>query len=626
MIRTPSREVRVISELTYTKEDFENTTKPFEDIYKLHADPFQEKRMLEQVAQLAKALKVIDFKKTYQAYVRSAKVASDSIEQNYTSFDEQAMELDTGEWIADDSGIWKYGSFGGQEIACPHPIMPVERLKNIDTGELKIRLAFRRGGKERRKDWSEILTDFDTVSNAKNIVSLSRIGISVTSGKRAQNLVDYLADVMDRNYDIIPERRSVSRMGWNEEGFSPYVDDVVFDGNENFGRIFKAIHPRGSFDAWLAESLDARKYSLTARIVIASSFASVLVGPLGCLPFFVHLWGMDSGTGKTVAQMLAAAVWADPVAGGDYFKTFKGTSVGFEVIAGFLNSLPLFIDELQLSRDARGRLIFNVYELASGAGKLRSTKTLGLASVPTWANCFITSGETPLVAENDGAGAINRVIEIECKADNKAIADGHRTANAVKANYGFAGKMFIERLCADGMDLAKTAYERFYEACMANNTTEKQAMAAALIVTADALATEWIFQDSRALTVDEIAEFLKTKEAVSAAERGYSYMCDWVAQNANKLRGSADNSDVYGQLDEPWVYIIRSVWNRVCSDAGISAPALLSHLKSRGLIQTRGRAMTKNKRINGVSTECVVMRLRPDDADEIGDFDDELPL
>lgn len=99
-------------------------------------------------------------------------------------------------------------------------------------------------------------------------------------------------------------------------------------------------------------------------------------------------------------------------------------------------------------------------------------------------------------------------------------------------------------------------------------------------------------------------------------------MCDWVAQNASKLRGEAETGDVYGLIEEPWVYIIRSVFNRVCSDAGISAPALLSHLKARGLIQTRGKAMTKCKRINGVQTECVVMRMLSD----FDDPDDELPL
>ena len=129
--------------------------------------------------------------------------------------------------------------------------------------------------------------------------------------------------------------------------------------------------------------------------------------------------------------------------------------------------------------------------------------------------------------------------------------------------------------------------------------------------------------------MDEISEFLKSKEAVSAADRGYAYVCDWVAQNANKLHGSAESGDVYGLIEEPWVYIIRNVFNSVCKEAGISAQALLSHLKSRGLIQTRGRAMTKNKRINGVPTECVMMRIAGCDSgfrSDGGADDDELPL
>ena len=124
---------------------------------------------------------------------------------------------------------------------------------------------------------------------------------------------------------------------------------------------------------------------------------------------------MDSGTGKTVAQMLGASVWANPTAGGAYFQTFKSTSVGVELMAGFLHSLPLFLDELQLARDRHGRVNFNVYELAAGSGKLRGNKSLGLDYTPKWANCFITSGETPLVGETDGAGAVNRVVDIECR-------------------------------------------------------------------------------------------------------------------------------------------------------------------------------------------------------------------
>lgn len=614
--------------MDYNQEDFLTTTKPFEKVYELHSNPFQEKRAIAAMEIQAKAAGVIGFKGMYQDYVKSKKALSAVDAENVSRFEDQPIQLDTGEWKSDESGVWRYAAMGGIETACPHPILPIERLRNIDTGELKVKLAFRRGTKS-RKAWTEILTDFDTVSNSKNITTLSRIGISVTSGKRAQNLVDYISDALDKNYDLIPEHKSTSRMGWNEDGFSPYVDDVVFDGNPGFEKTFESIKPHGKYEKWLNEAMAARKYSITAHIVLAASFASALIEPLGILPFFVHLWGMDSSTGKTVSQMVAAAVWANPVVGGDYFKTFKSTSVGFEVIAGFLNSLPVVIDELQLAKDARGKLIFNVYELASGSGKLRSNKTLGIAQSLTWSNCFITSGETPITNENDGAGAVNRVIEIECKAANKVIEDGHRTAGIMKQNYGFAGQIFVDELLKDGaIDEAKRLYESYYTDCMKDNTTEKQAMAAAAVITADNLATKWIFQDGNALTVSDMSEFLKSKEAVSAAERGYNYMCDWVAQNANKLHGSADSGDVYGMIPEQgsedygWVYIIRSVWNKACSDAQISAPALLSHMRSRGLLKTRGKGFTKSKRINGVSADCIVMKMKEIDSDNADDTTD----
>ncbi|WP_159459834.1 DUF927 domain-containing protein [Scatolibacter rhodanostii] len=597
----------------FTSSDFLTSTSPYEFVYEFHNNKFKEEQLTNAVSLYAHSLGIDGFKGAYQKYIKSLRfVNSDS--ENVSQFDAQPLQLDTGDWKTDESGVYKYGAQGGIEIACSHPLMPIKRLRNIDTGELKVTLAFRRGMRN-KKAWTEITTGFDTVSNARNITALATIGISVTSGKRAQNLVDYITDVLDNSYDYIPEFKSTSRMGWNEEGFSPYTEEILFDGDNRFEKTFSAITQVGKFDTWLKKAIEVRRYSLTAKIVLAASFASVLVEPCGVLPFFVHLWGIDSGTGKTVAQMVAASVWAEPTVGGAYFKTCKATDVGFETLAGFLNSIPVFADETQLAKDKHGKVVFDVYGLASGSGKLRSNKTLGLAPTITWSNCFVTSGETPLTNENDGAGAVNRVIEVECKGDEKVIEKGHETAAIVKKNYGFAGMMFVQMLSdSDSLDEARRLYEKFYAECMENDTTEKQAMAAAILVTADTLATRWIFKDDSALTVKDIAEFLKSKEAVSAADRGYQYMCDWVSQNGNKFRGSSENTDVYGLIvdegvDVGWVYINRSVFNKACSDAQINARALLGNLRTRGLIQVRGKGFTKTKRIGGMATECVIMKL-----------------
>lgn len=582
-----------------------------------------------ELADLAKDLGFKAFAKCLREYRKLLKQTSLKVlrEDGVSDFAEQNIELNVGEWTADETGIWRCGNGGSVIYACTHPIMPIQRLVSVDTGTTKVRLAYRRSFRDRRP-WSEIVVPMSRIAKAADIVALADCGISVTSGERAQALVDFLRDCIDRNQDAIPEVKAVSRMGWNEEGFAPYVGGAAFDSADSFRPVYRAITEHGEFSQWMEEARDARTYSLTARIVLAASFASVLVEPLGCLPFFVHLWSMDSGTGKTVAQMLGASVWANPTAGGSYFQTFKSTSVGVELMAGFLHSLPLFLDELQLAKDRHGRVNFNVYELAAGSGKLRGNRGLGLDYTPKWSNCFVTSGESPIVSETDGAGAMNRVIEIECKAGNAVIRDGHRTANALKRNYGHAGKRFVEKLTEPGeIDRAKDLYEKYYTDCIQSDTTEKQAMAAAIILTADALATEWIFQDGRALTAEELGEFLKEKAAVSASERGYEYMCGWVGMNANQFKDTVERGEHYGILEDGYAIINSVVWNRVCADAGISSKALLSHLKSNGLLKTGKKGYTCSKWYDGMSNSCIWMKLPlMDSMDDCSEQDDFLPL
>lgn len=603
----------------YSLSDFDTVT-PYEDLEKIE-NPFTKQLAEKGLEEYAKALGYKHFKKMLSGYRKSLKQPLAVVDSggNIINFQGLDEEYTLRTWNTDETGVWRIGRDNYREYACAHPIFPCQLLRNIDTGELKVKLKFRRGN---MPYWTTRVVDFDTVANARNIVSLSKIGISVTSGTKAQNLVDYISEAIDENYDTIEQIRSVSHLGWNQEGFAPYIKDVEFDGNPNFDGIFKAITQKGSIDDWVDEMIKCRQYSIVAHIVIAASFASCLIEPLGILPFFVHLWGMDSGTGKTVAQMAAASVWGNPTVGDPFFPTFKGTSTGFEILAGFLHSLPMFIDELQMAKDRNGKVIFNVYELASGTGKLRGNKQLGLANVPTWNNCFITSGETPIVGEQDGAGALNRVIEIECTANNKCVEDGRKTANTLKQNYGFGGRVFILKLREEGaMDVVRKVYDMKYAECLADKATEKQAHAAAAILTADALASEWIFGD-KPLTSKQMSDFLKTAESVSASARGYRYICDWVATNYNKF-GAVESGEIYGVIEEDVAFIIRSVFNKACASEGINPKALLSHLKTKGLLKTRSdnKGYSVTKRLpNAPPMDCVAVLLT-ENAGDTAEFD-----
>lgn len=615
----------IVPNWRYTEDDFLYTTLPYEELREYADNPFVHQRMIEAMARYAAGVGFKQLKKFYKAYLTGLKQSSSGgtvyVGGNPTCFDGQPMELNAGDWEADDGGIRR--NFGGVDcVACPHPVMPVERLVNIDTGEEKLRLAFRKGAV-----WRRCIVEKRTLASANKVTELAGIGIAVNS-ETARNFVRYIGDLENLNYDIIPERKSIGRFGYIAgEGFSPYVDGLIFDGDANFAAMFQTVHERGSFEKWRQMAAEVRAMSVTAKIVLAASFSSPLLQPLGCLPFFVHLWGVDSGTGKTVALMVAASVWGDPAVG-SYVKTFDGTAVGMEKTAAFLNNLPLCLDELQLAKDAKGKTNFDVYRLAQGVGRTRGNRSGGVDKTPTWQNCILTTGESPLTGQASGAGAVNRVIDIECKADRVVIRDGMRVSGAVKRNFGHAGKAFVEKLYAAGDDVPQEITERYQElfrALSAQDTTEKQAMAAAAVVLADELACRWIFNGTeQPITVEQISEFLASKAAVSAGERAYKYLCDWVTQNSNKLIGKSETMDVLGALEEYRAYIIRSVFERVLQDAGYSVGATVSWLKQKCLIETRGRNNTKARRINGVPTECFCLIL-PDIETETEEVD-ELPL
>lgn len=604
-------------------EDFTDSLKAYEWVYSFHGNKLTEARMLEKMAAQAKLAGIKNFKTLYKSYLSEVSGTYDYA-ANYSNFENQPMELATGTWEADNDGVYRTVN-GFEELACCHPIMPVERLINIDTGLEKLKIIYSKGNR-----WREVIVEKKVLASSTKIVDLADYGIAVTS-ENAKPLIRYLSEIENLNYNIIPEKKSFSRLGFfPDEGFVPYVKDLVFDGDLNYKTIFNSIAQKGSRDVWLEEIKSIRKYSETAKIIIAASFASPLIKICNAQVFFTHLWSSASGTGKTVALMAAASVWANPELG-KYIQSFNSTQVGQERLAAFLNQFPMMIDELQLN-NGKG---FNVYQLSEGVGRSRGNKYGGIDTTPVWANSILTTGETPILSGSTGAGAVNRVLDIECKSTEKVIENGQKTTAIIKNNYGFAGREFVETLYSSETmtELVKDYFSIVYRELCENDTTEKQAMAAALLVTADKFATDWIFKDRNYLTVQEISKHLATKAEVSLGERGYKYMCDWVSINANRFirvktaygeeENSKETGDIYGVLDVDRAYIISSAFRKAAEDAGYNSSALLSYLKEHKLIETRGRRMTKGKRIKGTLTECVYLTL-PDygEDDEYNSLDD----
>jgi hypothetical protein len=171
------------------------------------------------------------------------------------------------------------------------------------------------------------------------------------------------------------------------------------------------------------------------------------------------------------------------------------------------------------------------------------------------------------------------------------------------------------------MERATTIYKAIYGIVSDMDTTEKQSMAASIILTADVLATDWIFKDGKALAPEDIKDFLRSKDSVSVNERGYEHICQWVVQNAHRLCGTSTEQEVWGKIVGNVACIIRTKFNQAVADGGYNPQALLSWMKLRKLIETREKGYTKNQKINGHSTDCVFLVMSESENNESEDCD-----
>lgn len=604
----------------YGVDDYYNSSAPYEFLYQFKDDKFMLRQLCEKMKAKAGALGVKAFMSLWNAYCEMMAQQSGMKLDNATNFDGQPLELFSGEYICDEYGVMVQDKYGYEQPVCRHPIMPIQRLVNIDSGEERLELAFKKG-----RSWRSSIVEKSVIASSSSILHLAANGIMVNS-ENAKALSTYLLEIENLNYDTLPEQKSVGRLGWvGNHGFSPYVDGLAFDGENNFKHIFSAVKSSGDRQEWVDAMVDLRKEKTPGRLFLAASFASVIIEPCGLLPFFLHAWG-GTEVGKTVGLMIAASVWASPRLG-EYITTFNSTLVGQEMMASFLNSLPMCIDELQIQSSA-GIKDFDkiIYQLTEGVGRTRGAKTGGLQKVNTWKNCFITNGEHPISNANSGGGAVNRIIEFEC--EQPVYSDLPEMCRVISQNYGFAGHEFIEYLQSDGaIDRVNNLQKKYYREILKNGGTDKQSASVSAILAADHIATELIFKDGNNLTVEDMAKIMLKKEEVNVNKRAYDYVLELVARNPNRFYPSESGDyqgEVWGKIDGDKIFVIKSVFDREMGYAGFNSSAFLSWSKRVGLSAVKKDRRTICTRIGGAVTNCVCI-LR-DFESQMEEVQDDVPF
>lgn len=152
-------------------------------------------------------------------------------------------------------------------------------------------------------------------------------------------------------------------------------------------------------------------------------------------------------------------------------------------------------------------------------------------------------------------GAKYRTIEIGCSGarffenENLAGRNAKDIAGFITKHYGHFGRDFIGRLEQESSDTI-TALKFAEEIKAAEDIDSKQALAAALILTADALAEKWIFRDGIRLSISDILPYLITRHETNQDCKAFEYLqaCTSIHRvHFNPETAEARNTEVWGE-------------------------------------------------------------------------------
>lgn len=513
-----------------------------------------------------------------------------------------------------------------RNIVCSKAIVPTAIYDNASESVQKVEVSI-----WERNRWNRIVVNRSVLTNKNKVLQLADNGFPIGSDN-AGYVSKYFLSFLSDNDELLTRRISTSAMGWCETDsgkvFMPYTDAIAFDGEDSYKHLYASITSRGNQIEWIDFMRSLRteqngSVNLPIRMMMAASFASPIVELIGENPFVLHLFA-PTGKGKTVALMVAASVWGDP-SNGRMIRSLNMTNNSMLSTAAFLNNLPFFGDELQTLKSRWNKSYDQiVMQLCEGVDRGRMQNNM-LLKTKSWKNAFIFTGEDPIIKESSGGGTVNRVVQIE--AEGKIVQNGNRTANFVKANYGLVGKEWIEYI-SSVPDIPNRYNELFQTILSETNTTDKQAGAMAILLTADELASKLFWQGEPELTVSDVKCFLASQKQVDIAERAWDFIVNALAEYGANFDETAKVR--FGSRDGETVWINKSALQRIMSDAGYDFDAIKKRWKTSGHLETKelnGKEVYAwYKSINGDTAYYVKLNI-PKELEEFRSVDDdELPF
>lgn len=373
----------------------------------------------------------------------------------------------------DEGGVHRLdftkGEDGDPVIVCRTPAFPTARLQDIALDAHSLCLSWWRDGAWKHKVFSQT-----QLASTREIVQLADNDFPVDS-ENAGEIIAYLRDSRENNLDVLPRVQVTSHIGWQgregEHGFLVGLqrarpdgqiegterydlapgrwgpDQLVFRGHDKGDdQAVSAYRAEGTLAGWLQAIEPVINYPRVLLLLYAS-FAAPLLEILKAPPFTVDL-SYTTSAGKTTALRVAASIWGTPDERdpNPVIRSWENTRVFVERSLAMCNGLPLIMDDT--ARAANSQAIAKVvYDVSSGSGKGRGSKTGGISPSGSWRTILLSTGEQKITNFAELGGAHTRAVCIWGPPFNKQSAEAGSVVSqlhrGVLANHGHAGPVWV---------------------------------------------------------------------------------------------------------------------------------------------------------------------------------------
>ena len=497
-------------------------------------------------------------------------------------------------------------------------------IRCTESATEKVELSYYVRGRKYKR-----IFDRDVLLSSRSVVNaLAPLGINIST-VNAMAVVGYLGAFDAANHDRLPLLHATPRLGWADGVFVPYDEGIVIDDGVDERKLeylagFKAR--RGTLEQW-AEVMEPHRWNQTFRFILASSFASPLLDILKARVFIVYNWASSRG-GKTAAMKAAMSVWGDPE---HVVSTFNGTQNAIEAIAGFMNHMPLAIDERQMrvGKGAQDALDQLIYTLSSGRGKDRGTKNGGLRTAEHWRCVVMATGEMPISGASSQTGVMTRTLEIEGSPFDYDEQRARAMHDAVRDQYGTAGRAFIEAV--KELDV-KELYEKMRDDLRAEvadlGSVSSHVDSAAVVAVADYIASQVVFKyeddgtdfawSSAKLMAAHILRGIDKEADVDNGNRALDVILDWIATNSTKFTPNDQSAfPIDGRLGEKkhgGFCLIGTCLREHLERHGFNVKATVKQLGDKGYFRKEADgSYTRKEMVGGKRVRCYFLN----DFDEV---------